>query len=223
MILTIVAIGNGYSDNPNLIKSQAQRFIERGWDIKILTDKPENFDFGETFKYENKIFSYFDKMLFPLRIMEKYGSDILYIDHDFMSNISDNFIKNFKGSENFIYYEGWQKWDEKTEWWVPWTHFGDHYLEYYQPLIDYWTKIGYDYGNILTIRECFMYFPLIKEVSDIILEIEKIKPVFEYLSVVGESKFSGYGQSEGLALYKILKESNIGIERFSEPPQPRLI
>ena len=214
MILTLVAIGEGYSDNNGIMDNQIKRFQDYGWRVKILTDKPENFQFVETYKYQNKVFSYFDKMLFPLRIMEETGEEVLYIDHDFMENIPNNFIKYFKGYHRFIYYEGWQKWDEETQWWVPWSNFGDHYLEYYQPLIDYWEKIGYDYKKIPTIRECFMYTPKTNFISNIILDIEKIKPIFEYMSVVGESKFQGYGQSEGLALYTILEKYGIGIERF---------
>ena len=79
-------------------------------------------------------------MLFPLRVMEETGEQVLYIDHDFMHHIPDDFLKTFNGVDSFIYYEGWQKWDEETQWWVPWINFGDHYLEYYQPLIDYWEK-----------------------------------------------------------------------------------
>lgn len=214
MILTLVAVGKGYSDSPEIILQQAERFKKFKWDVKILTDKPENFSGLEVYKYNNKIFSYFDKILFPLRIMEENRCDILYIDHDFMNNISDDFIWNFKGNDSFIYFENWQKWNDEIEWWDPWKYFGDFYLEYYKPLINYWEKEQYDYKSILTIRECFMYIPYLKDVSNIIYEMEKIKPVFEYMSVVGENKFSGYGQSEGLALYKILNEQNIKFKQY---------
>lgn len=214
MILTLVSIGSGYSDKSDEMTDQINRFKNGGWDIKLLTDKPENFPLVKTYKYQNKIFSYFDKMLFPLRIMEETKRDVVYIDHDFLINMSDAFVNEFKGYDKFIYHENWQKWNDENKNWDPWKYFGDYHLDYFNPLIDYWKKQNYDYKKILTIRECFLYFPFMENVGEIIYEIEKIKPVFEYLSVIGESKFKGYGCSEGLALYTILEKYNIPMELF---------
>jgi hypothetical protein len=214
MILTLVSVGDGYSNKPEIIEHQAKRFIDTNWDVRILTDNPENFKFAKTQKYQNKIFSYFDKILFPLRIMEETKSGVLYIDHDFMHNISDDFINNFNGTNYFIYFENWKKWDDNLKSWDQWKYFGDFYLDYYEPLIKSWGKENYDYKNILTIRECFMYIPYLENVQKVIYELEKIKPVFEYMSVIGENKFTGYGQSEGLALFKILMSENLKFKLY---------
>ena len=102
MVLSVVAVGEQYINNclPYLDK-----FKNNGYDIKILTDKPEKFIGYDTQLYENKIFSYFDKLLFSLRLVEKYNTDVLYIDSDWIQNVNDVFIKNFNGSNNVLYYD----------------------------------------------------------------------------------------------------------------------
>ena len=74
----------------------------------VLTNEPHLFNNVRTVHYVNKVFSYFDKLLFSLRLVEKYKTDVLYIDSDWIQNVNDVFIKNFHGSNNVLYYDNWE-------------------------------------------------------------------------------------------------------------------
>ena len=72
MLLAIVAIGKKYIDN---IQIYLPKYIENGWDIRILTDDCDAFPTFKTYKYQNKIFSYIDKLLFRFFPNSNLGSD----------------------------------------------------------------------------------------------------------------------------------------------------
>ena len=88
MILTFVAVGKKYIDNLN-------RFFKLNESLKncsiVLTNEPSLFTDVKTVKYSNKIFSYFDKLLFTLRICEDYKDNVLYVDCDELFDV--NIIK----------------------------------------------------------------------------------------------------------------------------------
>ena len=216
MILTFVLVGENYTNNPEDVIKQIERFQSKGWDVYVLTDRPELFPNVVTEFYQNKIFSYFDKLLFPLRIAEKTKQNVLYLDHDFGENLTDYFFKNFKETKDYVYYERWQKWDDIQKKYIPWDNFGDYFNDYYLPIYLYFKKLGFDYNELLTIRECFMYFPYDENTSKIIYELEKIKPIFDYMSVCGQSGFSSYGSSEGVALSYIFNSLGIVPRMFKK-------
>jgi len=209
MILTLVLVGDSYTNQIDETLYQINRFKSKGWEVKVLTDKPELFNSVETVTYENKIFSYFDKLLFPLKIAEKTKENVLYIDHDFGNNLTENFFKKFKKTSDYIFYEKWQKWDQINEKYIPWEKFGDFYDLYYLPLYQYFKKINCNYDDLITIRECFMYFPYDYHTSEIIYGLERIKPIFDYMSICNKSEFSSYGSSEGIGLSYILNTFEI--------------
>jgi hypothetical protein len=216
MILTLVLVGENYTSNPDEAIKQIERFKNRGWDVYVLTDKPELFPNTKTEYYQNKIFSYFDKLLFSLRIAEKTKQNVLYIDHDFGENLTDYFFKNFKETKDYVFFEKWQKWDETNKKYVPWDKFGDYFSVYYLPIYLYFKKINFDYNELTTIRECYMYFPYDDNTTRIIYEMEKIKPIFDYMSVVEQSGFSCYGSSEGIALSYIFNLLGITPKLFNK-------
>ena len=213
MILSIVCVGENYKDAPNKILNQLKRFQNGRWDLHILTDNEDAFPFGEKKFYDNRIFSYIDKILFPLRLMEKYKTDVVFCDHDWVKYFTDDFINNFNGHKNYLYAEGWKKWNGQD--WEKWEYLTDYTDEYFKPLFDYWDKEKYDYSNFKTIKECFLYVPYQENASQIIYEIEKIKPIFEYMSIVGNNGYSAYGSSEGVALNYVLEKFNFKLELLS--------
>lgn len=213
MIFSIICVGENYKNEPSKIINQLQRFDNKKWDIKILTDNIDSFSIGETYYYQNKIFSYIDKILFPLRLMEKYKTDIVYSDHDWLKYLTDDFIDNFNGHTKCLYPEGWKYWNGTD--WENWTYLTDYNTEYFNPIIKYWETNNYNYDKFKTIRECFFYFPYTDEISKIIYEIEKIKPIFEYMSIVGNNGYSAYGSSEGIALSYVLEKFNLEFELLS--------
>jgi hypothetical protein len=80
----------------------------------------------------------------------------------------------------------------------------------------YFKKINFDYNELTTIRECYMYFPYDDNTTRIIYEMEKIKPIFDYMSVVEQSGFSCYGSSEGIALSYIFNLLGITPKLFNK-------
>lgn len=203
MILSIIAFGDDYIDKalPHISK-----FTDNGWDVNVLTDKPEKFKICNTEYYQDKIFSYFDKLLFPLRLIEKHNTPVLYVDADWVMNINLNFIKTFKGGDEFLYLYSW-----------PNSDYFDDYADniYFTKILDFWIKNGFDHTKLPTILEWFYFIPQHKHISNIIYDIEKIKPVFEYSSLHYKTDYPGIGNGEGLALSYILKKYNIPIKKIN--------
>lgn len=220
MVLALVSINNPYCDD---ISKKIKRFVDNGWEIFILTNHPNDFTEYNTVFYPYKIFSYYYKLLFSLSIVEKYDKDVLYVDIKNIDEVSDNIIKNFKGSDKFIFLDHWQvlvtrgseimecKFDK-------WEKFNDNIDPYFIQLKEYFNKINFDYSEMITIWERIMYFPKYKNVSEIILELEKIKPIFEYSSIINDSDYKnkGIGNAEGLAMSYILNKFNLPYNKFYE-------
>ena len=107
MILVLVLVGDEYIEEA---KPHINRYIESGWKVEILTDQPQKFkEFLniELHIYNRKIFSYFEKILFPLQIIKKYGDGVLYIDSSLLQSIPDWFLNTFENTEDFLYYNTW--------------------------------------------------------------------------------------------------------------------
>jgi hypothetical protein len=223
MILALVLVGDNYTKDADKVTVQIERFKNKGWDVHILTDKPELFPNAFSEHYQNKIFSYFDKLLFPLRLSNRTRQNVLYLDHDFGENLTEYFFKNFKETNDYMFYEKWQKWNDIDGKYIPWNKFGDYFDNYYLPLYLYFKQINFNYVDLTTIRECFMYFPYDDKTNKIIYELEKIKPLFDYMSMMGKSGFDSYGSSEGIALSYILEVNGITLKTFqkklNEPPK----
>ena len=204
MILSIVAVGEKYIKNciPFI-----PEFIDNQWVVHVLTDQPDFFNECEVELYENKIFSYFDKLLFTLRLSEKYKEDVLYIDADWIHNISPGFPKEFQKNDSVLYYGSWPN--------------GDLFLDYkndpyFNNLIRYWEKQQFIYDDLKTMLEWMFFIPYSENLSNIIYDIEHIKPVFEYNSVMVDTGYPGIGNGEGLALSYALHKNKISIKKFDK-------
>jgi hypothetical protein len=218
MILAIVCVGKSLNVDFEDMLIQIKRFESNGWDIHILTDKPELFSIGKTYMYENKIFSYVDKLLFTFRLMRNNKSDILYVDHNWLSNLNDNFVKEFKSDGSILFYDWWG-----TEWlgdgtYSPvWKRFIDKKLDYYNELYSYWDFINFDYSNIIVLRENCLYLPYMNFVDDIILEIEKIKPLLEYSTLrYSKGLCNRYGNGEGIALGLVIDKYKLKLNKIDK-------
>ena len=102
MILAIVAVGTKYVQK---VTPHLSKFIENGWDIRVLSDQPHLFPNLKTHKYPSKIFSYIDKLLFPLRLVEELEQSVMYIDADCFDFISDELILNFEPTKEVLYFD----------------------------------------------------------------------------------------------------------------------
>lgn len=198
-----MAVGDFYIDGclPHL-----QKFIDNGYDIKILTDKPEKFDGFDTTFYQNKIFSYFDKLLFSFRLIEKHKTDVLYIDADWMENINENFFENFEGGNDVLYYGTWQYESFKN-------YLND---EYWKDLLFYFNLNKIKHDHLIIPLEWIFFFPVMDSVTHIIYDLEKIKPIFDWISTVIPSQYGGNGNGEGLGLSYVLDKNHVNLVKFEK-------
>lgn len=206
MRLVIVAVGKKYIDEAI---PYVERFTKEGWEIDILTDDIERFKSGNLYEYVNKIFLFGEKILFPLRMCEKYKEDILVSDIDFLKNLDDAFINGIKNNGNVLYVDNWEKWDGNN--WNKWVMVKEMDHPYFNPLFDY---LGNE--NIETMVEWCLFIPYSEKITNVIYDVEKFKPILEYMSVVGEHKYEALGGGEGLSLSYALKKNNIGIQKFKD-------
>ena len=207
MILALVLVGDEYIKEalPHI-----KKFIDKGWDIEILTNQLGVFDGFEkttTYFYENKIFSYFEKILFPLKISEKYKSGVLYMDSSILEQIQDEFILNLDECDYFTYYGTWpmgQSFKDLEN---------DVYFKY---LIEFFNREGFkDYQTLIPIIEWIYYIPYNQDkIHNLIFDTERIKPVFEFTSLMYSSKYVGIGNGEGLGLSYVLLKNKVKIKRF---------
>jgi hypothetical protein len=202
MILAIVTVGKNYIDNAKLY---LPKYIENGWDVRILTDEPDSFPNLKTYKYSNKVFSYIDKLLFPLRLVEELKEPVLYIDADWFEFVSDEMILNFKPTNEVLYFGNWPTG----------KYFSDNHMEYFEPLITHFKKNEFEYNNILTMLEYLHYFPYIANIQDVIYDLERIKPIFDYQSIIKKTYFyPRIGNGEGVALSYTLYKNNVPVNLF---------
>jgi hypothetical protein len=204
MILSLIAVGEKYVKN---CEPYIANFIDNGWEVNILTDSPEYFKLGTIEYYDHKIFSYFHKLLYPLKLAEKHKDDIVYVDADWIQNLDLGFPRTFTKSNDFLYYGNW-----------PYGKTFSSYKNdpYFDILIKYWDKIEYNYQNLTTILEWIYHLPYNDNIGQIIKDIESIKPVFEYTSLTTDTGYSGIGNGEGLALSYALDKNNISINTFNK-------
>jgi hypothetical protein len=209
MIICTVAVGEKYI---NLSSNSIKRFINSGFNVKILTDNPESYLYGETYKYDKKIFSFFDKLLFTGKIVEELKCGVLYIDADRLSESSIKYFKNINTNNEFIFFDYWQIQIEENVW-KPWKKYTDYKLDYFNAFDDYCLKNNFDISKLNCLWEGIFYFPYLENIDKILYDIELIKPVFEYMSLTGtiaNNLYSGkLGISEGLALSYVIEKNNL--------------
>jgi len=81
-------------------------------------------------------------------------------------------------------------------------NYKDEYLEsnYWDDILEYMVKEGTILDQVVPLLERIFIFPYSPIVSKVILELEKIRPVFERSSLSKINTYTGIGNGEGLAL-----------------------
>lgn len=205
-ILTLISVGEKYT---NECLPHIQFFLDKGWDVRVLTNTPNQFNNCTTYEYPNKVFSYFDKLLFPLRISEKEKSGVLFIDADEIGNFIHLADVDFTNQTEFMVYDYWRyHYDGMRYIWDTFIQYDDIYFE---PLLSYWNSIEFDYSKLKTMWEGVYYYPSLDKTNSVLYDIECIKPIFEYMSIIKSHPYSGIGNGEGLALSYCLHKNNISI------------
>lgn len=200
MMFTFVAVGKKYIDSLNEFFKKNESFKKMSI---VLTNEPHSFENVKTLHYVNKVFSYFDKLLFPLRICEEYKENVLYIDCDELYDMNlTSLIEKIEERESSVLYT--INWPPKTL-----NKLNDKRWELFKKMVTI------DHNDIETIKENVLFFPKTLPVGKIIHELELLKPIFETMSILEEKTYGEIGSGEGLALSYVLKMNNINIKKIN--------
>ena len=203
-IVCTIAVGEKY--NQELVEN-IKRFDVDLWDIHILTDQPELYpEYKNVFKYENKIFSYFDKLLFVARTVRNKGKGVVWVDADKIFLLSDQFLMYNHDYDYMTIYS--------RNRWHPYF-IDDHFTGGWSIVRDYFKYLAVDYRSIPNIWEEVWYLNHDDNIDKIILDLETLKPLFDYRSIIDEFPRNGYGDQEGVALGYIAHKYGRELKYFS--------
>lgn len=219
MILAITAVNDYKLEN-------LERFENGVWDIHVLTDKPDKFNKWNTHNYNNNVFSFFDKLLFPFRLSKKYKKSVVSIDADDLYKPSIEFINNFiftKRGKDVMYPSEWPDCQDLNLGGILESGLYPDSMTRLKYVIEHWEMLGYDYKKLKPIWEWMLYIAYNDKIEHIIHEIEYVKPLFECGTVMSNLHYYGgngtygtvYGSEEGLALSYALDLCGIESEKFN--------
>jgi len=202
-ILTVCAVGDKYVENT---LSSIDRFSSNHWDIHILTDKPNKFTKFKTYLYTNTVFSYFDKLLFSLNVVKNTGIGVTLIDADKLHLISDKFIQESHNYSEFKYYS--------INRWAP--YFSNiQFNGGWKIVYEYFKYLDMDTSKIKNFWEEVFYFPYsIFHHHQLNKDLETLKPIFEYRSIIDEWPRPGLGEGEGVAIGFLLEKYKFKYSKF---------
>jgi hypothetical protein len=204
--LALVAVGEKYIEPASKVIND---FFDK-WDIHVLTDNPTKLPFKcHTKLQENKIFSYFEKMLFVLRLVEKHKSGVLYVDVDRVDEFGEELMNEIVLNESVTIKNYWHGNNKNFK------GFYDSSI-HFKPLIEYCKSNDIDY-DVDTFSEEIFYVPYLKNISEIIYDVEKLRPIFEYQSLISletNQYYPNIGNAEGLALSMSLKKNGEKLKKI---------
>ncbi len=199
MIITFVAVGKKYIDLLNDFFKTNESFKD---ECVVLTDRPNLFSGVKTVLYQNKVFSFFDKLLFSLRVCEEYREDVLYVDVDELSHLSiHEIIDQIDEKETSILFT------------IPWPPKNLDELDNKRWKL-FKDIVKTDHKEIQTLFENVFFFPKTLPVSKLLYDLELLKPIFETMSILNEEVSNNIGGGEGLALSYLIKINNLKIKQL---------
>jgi hypothetical protein len=199
----ILALNAGTEHFAKEVAENVEKFFPMFSKIIVRTNFPMP-EFVDKVPVGKLVFSYMDPVIFAARLSNFYKSDVFYCHADKLSTMSDYFIKNFIGSKQLLTRGTWN--DVNPEWTD--ESININYFKPFKAFLDY-TKFD---EPISAFREEWIYYP---RVSDSFLsDLEIIKPVIEYNSLVGHSEWKFMGNGEGLALGYAIAKNNIDTSLF---------
>ena len=222
--ISIICVGvdnNGILYSTKCIDNVKRLVNEFGFDVRILTDTPKDFEdiICTTYEYDKKIFSYFVKYFFSFKLIKELNKSVTYIDCDSI----DILIKNEKyrtleSEDEVLFLTFWPV--KINDEWMSWKFLPDMNIDkWVRPIIEFIELEGSDPSKIETMFEQLYYFPIGLDYDKIQYELEKIKPVFEYASLYSKNLYrrTVYGHGEGLALSYSLYINNVKKRKIENP------
>ena len=189
MIISLVSVGASYNEKLNF----ALDFF-KSHDVCLLSDtERDNVFYFE--KYDGGKFSYFDKLYFSLELVNKFKTDVFYVDVTKVSEVDLTFSRDC-----LFYY--------KSHW--PFGNLFSDYLKYdfFDPLVEKWDNPDIDYRNLPAIRETELFFSKDLDVNLISKRLKSIQPLFREMSI-RKPTYPGYDNAEGIALAYALRSMKI--------------
>lgn len=184
-ILCLVACGDKYT--PYISLSIEKLF--KKYDLCVLTSSPLRLNYVlDQEIFTSKIFTYFAKLTFCIRMALKYKQGVYYCDINKLDEL-DNLSAKYDGA--FYYLRHWPV--------AKYFHEMEH-VQYWRKLIWFWIDRKYDYKQLTTIEEHAFYLPYSDKLNKLEYVVEEIKPIFEYTSLTNENPYNAIGNGEGLAL-----------------------
>jgi len=202
-VLTVCAVGDKYIQQT---LNNLYRFKKSNWDIHILTDQPDKFNGVTMYEHSNSIFSYFDKLIFSFKVMKKLKTGVVSLDADKLYLISDRFIEHAHQYEEFRYYS--------INRWAPYF---DHLKENsnWSVVYNYFKYLDVDIANLRNFWEEVLYFPYnVFRNHQINVDLETLKPIFEYRSIIDGWSRPSLGEGEGIAIGFLLQKYQLKAEQF---------
>ena len=215
-VVAIISVGKDAKGIPYYIqaKENIRSLInDFEFDVRVLTDTPENFnDLGcSVYKYEKKIFNYFDKFFFSFKLIRELNQGIIYIDCDCIDYLLRiERYRNIFSDDKVLYLSHWGV--KNLEGWESRQYIKDFKSDpWILPIVQFFEEEKFDFSNLETMFERLFYFPIGLDYDSVEYELEKIKPVFDYASRYGKKiKYRLiYGHGEGLALSYALDVNKI--------------
>ena len=193
-ILCLIAVGDKYTPYiPLSIKKLLKKY-----DLCILTSiSLPLYGVLDQEIYTSKIFTYFAKLTFCIRMALKHKKGVYYCDINRLEEL-DKLSVNNDGA--FYYLRHWPI--------AKYFHEMEH-VQYWRKLIWFWIDRKYDYKRLTTIEEHAFYLPYSDKLNKLEYVVEEIKPIFEYTSLTNENPYKAIGNGEGLALSYALDVCNI--------------
>lgn len=206
-----MAVGARYQDE--VLKNLHKFDLER-WEIHLETDNVKRFEGIEgikAYKYPNIIFSYFDKLLFVLKIIEQENCGALWFDADKLWLVDTEFLKHDHQYESFTYLS-------KNRW-APYF-WEEKFQGTWSIIREYFNYLEVDPRQIVNIWEEVWYMPYHWSNSNMRVDLEMLRVIFHYRSVIDEWGRPGMGEGEGIALGFIVDKYSIDFEYFPIPVFP---
>lgn len=211
--LIICTVASGIEYVISVQKYYKQLKIEN-FNVKVFTDLPEYFNDEDVVIYNKPFFNYFDKLFFCIDIVEKYKTNVLYFD---AKNIHNNYWFDKKTIESYIS----KSKDYHFTYPYSWPHGGFDYYKnnkVFKYLLDYMEYRKIPIIDYQTIHEKVFFFSKDIDVKLLRRELEIIKPVFDYVSIMKDATYQvpfRLGCAEGLALSIVLERNNIPFKKIN--------
>lgn len=205
VVVALVAVGEEYVQEILPYYGKLKRL---GYNVKILTNYPHEFQSEDATLYTKHIFNYFDKLYFALELVRKYNRTVIFVDG--RESIEGWMINRYTSNltADCIYVEGWEL---------------GGFLQYtdkatFNHLVDYLTLYNIPVKDYPTIYEHIVVFNRTIDYQLIIHQLEQIQPVFDYMAVLNCKIYDKpfiLGHAEGLALSIVLDQNNITLQKIT--------